>query len=244
MASNSNARVAVITGGTSGIGLEFAERLMGSYTVVVCGRDEGRLQRARDKMPGILALRCDVTRLDDLQALVAEIEQRFGRLDLLVSNAGLSSELDFRSGVDADEIDQEVRLNLVAPIQLTNLALPLLQRAPNPSIVYVTSGYALAPATRAPVYSASKAGLRSFIKALRRQLKDDGIHVVEVVPPVVDTPAVAHRAVKKVSPAQVVVQTLKALGRKKKEVYVGQTRALPMLLRLAPAYAERLVARS
>ena len=200
MAGTSNARVAVITGGTSGIGLAFAERLIGSYTVVVCGRNERRLQGARDEIPGLIALRCDVTRLDDLHALVAEIEQRFGRLDLLVSNANLASEFDFRSGVDADKVDQEVRLNLVAPIQLTNLALPLLLRSPHPSIVYVTSGYALAPATRAPVYSASKAGLRSFVKALRRQVEADGIHVIEVVPPVVDTPAVAHRAEKKYLP--------------------------------------------
>ena len=123
---------------------------MESYTVVVCGRDEGRLQRAKDKMPGIIALRCDVTRLGDLHALVAEIKQRFGRLDLPVSNAGLSSELDFRSGVAADKVDQEVRLNLVAPIQLTNLALPLLQRSPHSSIVYVTSGYALAQRCEPP----------------------------------------------------------------------------------------------
>ncbi len=81
----------------------------------------------------------------------------------------------------------------------------------------VSSGYALALATRAPVYDAGKAGLHAFTKALRHQLAPRGVRVVEVLPPVV------------------VAATLKAIARGRSDVLVGQTRWLPTLLRLAPA---------
>ena len=108
----------------------------------------------------------------------------------------------------------------------------------------VTSGYALAPATRAPLYSAAKAGLRSFVKALRRQLAPCGILVTEVAPAVVDTPSVAHRTVSKMPADRVVLESLAAVAKGRPEVYPGSARWLPLLLRLAPRLTERFVART
>jgi uncharacterized oxidoreductase len=78
--------------------------------------------------------------------------------------------------------------------------LPGLRRAGKASIVIVSSGYALAPATRAPICSAAKAALHSLSKSLRRQLAPLNISVTEVAPHLVDTPAVAHRPGAKMSP--------------------------------------------
>ena len=91
--------------------------------------------------------------------------------------------------VSDDGIGYEIAVNLTGPILLTRRLLPLLRTGRDPLIVMISSGYALLPATRAPTYSAGKAGLHSFTMALRRQLADVGIRVVEVLPPLVDTPA-------------------------------------------------------
>jgi uncharacterized oxidoreductase len=108
----------------------------------------------------------------------------------------------------------------------------------------VSSGYALAPATRAPIYSASKAALHNLGKSLRRQLRPLDISVTEVLPPVVDTPAVAHRKVAKMSADEVVELALAGAAKRVAEVYPGQARWLPSLLRIAPALAENMVAKS
>ena len=108
----------------------------------------------------------------------------------------------------------------------------------------MSSGYALAPATRAPIYSASKAALHSLGKSLRRQLRPLDISVTEVLPPVVDTPAVAHRKVAKMSAAEVAELALAGAAKQVAEVYPGQARLLPWLLRIAPRLAENMVAKS
>jgi short subunit dehydrogenase len=85
--------------------------------------------------------------------------------------------------VDAAAITREIAINLTAPILLVRRCLPLLQHGRRPLIVMVTSGYALLPVRRAPTYSATKAGLRAFTQALRYQLQDSGIRVIETLPP-------------------------------------------------------------
>ena len=136
------------------------------------------------------------------------------------------------------EINTEGAIHLVAEF------LPALRVAKTASILVVSSGYGLAPATRAPVYSASKAALHSLSKSLRRQLAPLGIRVTELIPPVVDTPAVAHRTVSKLAPDAVAADAIRGALAGREEVRPGAVRFLPLLLRLAPGLAERIVART
>lgn len=245
--SAANPPVAVVSGGSSGIGRAFVEQLVGEgYRVVALGRNAGKLQGLADELQGVHTESCDVSDRAAVFALARQITQQYGAVQLLVSNAGGLRELDFASAnLETADLTSELRINLEGAIHLTAAFLPALREARTSRIVFVTSGYALAPAQRAPIYSASKAGLRSFSKALRRQLAPLGISVTEVAPPVVNTPAVAHRAVNnKLAPASVVRQTLSAARAGKPYVYPGQTRFLPLLLRLFPSLAETIVARS
>jgi uncharacterized oxidoreductase len=238
-------KVVLITGGTSGIGYALAQQFHAAGArIVVCGRSQERLEAARRALPDILGVRCDVTDVEQIRRMLSEVEAHFGGLDILVSNAGSLSPHDFTGAVDPATIEGEVRLNLTAPITLVALAMPLLRRAERAAIVVVTSGYAVAPSTRAPVYSASKAGLRAFAKALRRQVGPLGMTVTEVIPPVVDTPAVAHREGKKVSPQAVAAASLRAVSSGRSEVFIGATRALPVMMRLVPGLTEEVVAKS
>lgn len=238
--------VAVVSGGSSGIGRAFVAQLVrDGYGVVALGRDADKLSRLAAAFPGVHTERCDVSDRAAVFALAGRITQEYGAIELLVSNAGGLRELAFATAdLDSADLTSELRTNLEGAIFMTAAFLPALRKGNGGAIVFVTSGYALAPAQRAPLYSASKAGLRSFSKALRRQLQPLGITVTEVAPPVVDTPAVAHRHVGKLSPEAVVRQTLNAVRAGRPFVYPGRTRFLPLLLRLFPAFAESLVART
>ena len=163
----------MVTGGTSGIGREFALRLAaGGANVIVCARNEVALREIHTQCPQIEAIRCDVTVPSDVLALEAAIQDHYGWVDVLINNAGIMERVDLLDRSVSDErIAQEIAVNLTGPILLTRRLLPLLRSGRSPMIIMVTSGYALLPATRAPTYSATKAGLHSFTMALRRQLQ-------------------------------------------------------------------------
>lgn len=208
---------------------------------MVCARSESALDRFRANHPEALAVRADVTRPDQRAALLDAVADRFGRVDALVNNAGTFVERDFTARERATSaLDEEVALNLSAPIHLTG---ETLERWPSmEAIVFVTSGFALVSPTRAPTYGAVKAGLHGFADGLRRQLAPRGTHVLEVLPPTTDTPMQANGTGRKLPPSEVAAATLDALARRKRMALPGQTRLMPPLLRLAPRVLERMVA--
>ena len=235
-------QVVLITGGTSGIGLAMADAFLSmGTTVAVCGRSEAALERFSSTRPDALAMKADVTVEEERIAMLDQIAARFGQIDILINNAGTFVERDFaaRSGATQD-LEQEIALNLTAPIQLTG---EVLERWPEiTALVFVTSGFALVSPTRAPTYGAVKAGLRGFADGLRRQLAPRGTHVLEVLPSTTDTPMNATATVKKMSPQEVAAATLDALARRKSVALLGQLKMLPTLLRIAPNAVKRMVA--
>ena len=236
-------QVVLITGGTSGIGRSLAEAFLAEgAAVAVCGRSEAALERFGRPHPQALAVRADVTVPEARAAMLDAVAERFGRLDVLVNNAGTFVERDFATaGAATAALDQEVDLNLTAPIHLTG---EVLRRwSPLTAVVFVTSGFALVSPTRAPTYGAVKAGLHGFADGLRRQLAPHGTHVLEVLPPTTDTPMNAGATGPKMPPAEVAAVTLDALRRRRPMALPGETRLLPVMLRLAPRTLGRLVAR-
>jgi uncharacterized oxidoreductase len=233
----------LITGGTSGIGLSLAQSFVElGASVVVCGRSQAALDRFAQAHPQALAVQADVTNAADRAALLQAVADRFGRLDVLVNNAGTFEERDYAAGKNPNAtLDDEVALNLTAPIHLTG---EVLERWPSPdAIVFITSGFALVSPTRAPTHGAVKAGLHGFADGLRRQLAPQGhTHVLEVLPPSTDTPMNAEATGKKLTPAQVAAVTMKALRRRRNMAFPGQTKVMPAMLRIAPGTLRRIVA--
>lgn len=237
-------KAVLVTGGTSGIGLALAEAFLREGALVaVSARTRVGLEAFGMAHPEALTIAGDVRDPAAQMVMLEQVAVRFGGLDILVSNAGRLVERDFANDPPRpDEIGAELELNLVAPVQLTAMALtawPSLE-----ALVFVSSGYALVSPRRAPTYGAAKAGLHGFAEGLRRQFRPGGTHVLEVMPPVVDTPATVHRAVRKVSPEAVAAVTLDALAERRPVAMIGATRFLPTLLRLAPKAVRRMVAES
>ena len=239
-------KVAVVSGGSSGIGLALVTALSRQgYRVLTCGRDAAKLRRLEQQVSRVTGFICDLSDREAVRRLAAKVLAEYPAIDLLISNAGGLTEIDFTArDLDSVDLTADLRNNLEGAIHLIASFMPGLRRAAPASILVVSSGYALAPATRAPIYSASKAALHSLCKSLRIQLKPLGISVTELLPPLVDTPAVAHRQGKKLSAEAVADAALDGVHRGAKEVCPGDARMLPLLLRLAPTMAEGIVAKT
>jgi len=179
----------LITGGASGIGYALAEAfLQAGSTVIICGRRAKRLGEVQAIHPEIRTRVCDISNEQDRRDLSEWAAANFPGLNVLVNNAGIQRDIDFTHGID-DFLagENEIRINLEAPVILSGLLIPHLAKNKDAAIINVSSGLGFVPAARMPVYSATKAGMHAFSMALRLQLAKTGIQVFEVVPPPVDT---------------------------------------------------------
>jgi short-subunit dehydrogenase len=178
--------VALVTGASSGIGLATARAMVArGARVALVARTELTLARiARDLGDGAESFALDVTDHAALRALPARVVARFGRLDVIVNNAGVNhrGELADRT---ADQVEQILDTNLVAPALLTHAALPHL--GDGAVVVNVASLAGKVPVPHEATYSASKAGLRAFSRALGVELAGRGVRVCCVNPGPVDT---------------------------------------------------------
>ena len=234
---------AFVTGGTEGIGAAIVAQLVArGAEVVTCARHEP----GQAPGPGVSFRRCDLTSAADREALIAWLVSTHPDLAVLVNNAAVQHALDFIQA-DVAQIQAatslELALNLEAPIALSGGLLPLLARQPEAAIVNVTTGLALAPKQSAPVYCATKAALRSFTRSLRYQVETSAPHVrvQEVIPPLVDTRMTAGRGTGKVSPSAVAEALVTAIERGTDECYVGKSRLLRLVMRVAPGVGYRIL---
>ena len=234
--------IVLVTGAGSGIGRQTALQLaQRGARVWVCGRREAPLRQLSDAEPNIHPKVVDITRAEDRATLSEEISEEEGRLDVLVNNAGVQNRIDFTRPVDPELVEREIATNLTAPVLLTAQLLPTLLRAPRPRIVNLSSGLALAPKASAPVYCATKAGLSNFSRALGFQLEPHGVSVMDVVTPLVKTPMTEGRQDGAMEAATFAKALVRAIDRPRAELYVGKSRLLPPLLRLAPSRAKRVL---
>jgi uncharacterized oxidoreductase len=184
-----SSRTVLITGGSSGIGLGLAEAFHSrGSTVIVCARDEKGLAAVAEKLPGVVALPCDVADERQRKDLAADVLSRFPDLDVLVNNAGIQRYVDLKKGyVELKSGEDEIAVNFVAVVELTALFIEHLLSRPAAAVVNISSGLAFMPMPSTPIYNATKAAVHTYSLVLRQQLKGTSVEVVEIVPPLVDT---------------------------------------------------------
>src|SRR5258706_9697260 len=174
-------KIALVTGGTSGIGLATAQRLaLEGANVVVTGRRQPELDAAVQKIGrNASAVRGDIANLENLDVLVGAIKERHGRLDILFANAGTGELLPLGAITEA-HVDRIFGINVKGTLFTVQKALPLM---PTGSAIVLNSSMASTKGMPAfSVYAASKAALRSFAPGWSVDLKDRGLRVNVVAP--------------------------------------------------------------
>jgi uncharacterized oxidoreductase len=242
----------LITGGTSGFGFEFASKLMAlGNTVIITGRNARKLEETQKILPGVHTFQSDVSKAEEISDLYDQVIEQFPNLNLLINNAGEMRKIILHDEYNLEDITREIEINLMGPVRMVQQFLPHLKRKPNAAIVNVTSGIALGTYPIAPIYSASKSGLRSYTQSLRVQLQHTNIKVFEVIAPGALTPLndkfmndEGFNPKMLASPEKIVEESLTGLQKDHYEIYPGIAKMIRVVARLAPGFAIAQTAKS
>jgi NAD(P)-dependent dehydrogenase (short-subunit alcohol dehydrogenase family) len=198
-------KVAVVTGGTSGIGLATARLFLAEgAAVAICGRDETRLAAAKTSLLGnanrLLAVQCDVLDKDAVGRFAAAVERWTGRCDILVNNAGQARMSTFADTTD-EAWREELELKFFSQIHPVRAFKPLLDKSDSAAILAVNSLLAYQPEPYMVATSAARAGAQSLVKSLAREFAPR-IRVNSVMLGLIDSGQWERRFVARKDPAQ------------------------------------------
>ncbi len=238
----------LITGGTSGIGLELAMQLSAlGNIVIITGRSQEKLDAIRRDQPELIVMQSDVSDPVAIGELQARVTRDYPKLNILVNNAGVMRKINLQDrGTDLEDLSREIDTNLTGPVRMVKQFLPQLKAQPFSAIVNVSSALAFIPFPISPIYSATKAGIHAFTKALRVQLKNTNVQVFELAPPSTQTPlqdAFSPTDVKASANMDVRVlgkKAIEGLRRDKLEIRPGTANVLSWLSRIAPTLGLKL----
>lgn len=197
-------KVIVVTGASSGIG-EAAAREFGreGAKVVLAARRLDKLQSLAQEINGMntgaetLIVQADLSRFEEIQSLAAQAFERFGRIDVLVNNAGFGR-LDWLENLDpVKDIQAQIDVNVMGVIQTTRQVLPIMIKQRSGSIINMCSMAGLVGTPTYTIYAASKHAVHGFSEALRREVKPWGIDVSLIYPGGVATEFTQHAGIKR-----------------------------------------------
>ena len=185
-----NQKVCLVTGGGSGIGFATAKRFANEgYCISICGRRIETLQAAAKSIgdPGsVLAISSDIGDAESRKTLVGETLEKFGRIDVLVNNAGAAPLGDFES-IDEETFENVLNTNVRGLFHLSQSIWPIMKHDGGGSIVNISSMAAVDPFPGFSIYGASKAWMETFTKAIAAEGVDHAIRVCCVRPGAVET---------------------------------------------------------
>ena len=187
-------KVFVITGAAGGIGSHLAKELASQNAkVVALDINQNKLDQLINSLPGNdhLAICFDLTDKSEMKKAIAQIASKYGRIDVLVNNAAITSaeRFDERS---LESIEQELSINLLSPLLFMRLAIDLLKKSKDPRIISTVSLGGIFPLGETPIYTTSKFGLRGAMLSLSLDLEKKGIKVSSILPSATDT-AMLHK---------------------------------------------------
>ena len=193
-------RCAVVTGASQGLGREIARKyLEAGAAVAICARDGQRLQRTATELrrlarrgQEVLAVPADVSRPEEVARLVETALAQFGRLDVLVNNAGVAGPSGAVESVDWEEWVRALQINLLGAVLLSRAVVPHFKKAGRGKIVQLSGGGATQPLPMQSAYAASKAAVIRFVETLAAETRAFGIDVNAIAPGALNTRMLDH----------------------------------------------------
>ena len=187
-----NEKVAVITGGASGIGLATAKKLLGEGSnVVLVDWNQDVSDIAKSLSNNCIGIRCDVSSDTDVQKCVNEVIEKFGHIDYLVANAGIGGGPNKAHEVSVDEWNKVIGVNQTGIFLMNKYVIGEMLKTGGGAIVNTSSMYGLVGTTMSFAYSASKGAINQMTRSLALTYARDNIRVNAIAPGYVDTPILA-----------------------------------------------------
>jgi len=186
-------KIALITGSTSGIGLEIAKQLLtqGVQVVVNYAQNDKQANEAKKQLAryakNFIIIKADVSDEKAVAKMFAEIKSKFGRLDFLVNNAGANTD-DFITKFNVSDFERVIKVNLVGKFLCTKHAMPLLKQSATGAIVNISSNLGVRPATECSAYCAAAAAIINLTQTTVLELAGTGIRANTVCPGFTPTP--------------------------------------------------------
>ena len=180
-------KTALITGGTTGIGLATAKLfLQEGARVAITGQDAGRVTEASAMLgANAIAIRADVSSASEMAAVAARLKKEFGGLDIVFANAGIAKPMPFAE-VDEENINSQIDVNLKGVIYTVQKMLPILRKPA--SIILTSTTLTQQGLAGMSIYSATKAAVRSLARTLSAELVSQGVRVNVISPGPIETP--------------------------------------------------------
>ena len=229
----------VLTGGTTGIGREMVKRLQVENQLLVMASNQARLDALAAEYPNIKTHCVDLGSVAEVDAAANAATSAFSEIDALINNAAIQFTPTFTDDdFDVNSIEREVAVNFTAHL------LPALKASKDSAVLNVNSGLALAPKTTSAVYCASKAALENFSRSLRYQLEGTSVAVLQAFLPLVETPMTEGRGSGKMAASDAATAILSGLENGTPENYIGKSKVLAVLMRIAPSVARNIMKRS
>jgi NAD(P)-dependent dehydrogenase (short-subunit alcohol dehydrogenase family) len=177
-----NKKVWFVTGAGRGMGIDIAKAALAvGNEVVATGRDTAGVEKAVGKSDNLMVVKLDITRLADAEAATKAAVERFGRIDVLVNNAG-----NFFAGyfeeLSPEEVEKQIATNLIGPMNVTRAILPVMRKQRSGHIMTITSLAGLIGFEFCSAYAASKFGLEGWMDALQAEVNPFGINTTVVNP--------------------------------------------------------------
>jgi len=187
-------KVAIVTGASRGIGKALASTCASlGVDLTIAARQEGPLKETADEIAKqykvkVLPIVCDVTKLSDLENLVNKTREKYGKIDILINNAGVSSQYPFHKQ-PMEDFEKLAHTNYLGYVRLIRLVINEMMERKSGAIINMVSGSTLCdPLPRNFIaYSSLKVGLRAFLKGLFWEIRDYGIKITSLLPGVTDT---------------------------------------------------------
>lgn len=232
----------LITGGTSGIGLELVRKLAPNNQLIVISRTGQLPNDLMQDDQSIELYHADIGEKVALEYASDCVQRDHSKLDVLINNAAIQNTPEFlHDDFNYDGIESEVKINFTAICHLTYSFLPLLLAADNGVILNVNSGLAIAPKQSSAVYCATKSALHTFSTSLRYQLQKTSIDVKQVFLPLVDTAMTDGRGSGKLKADTVAEEIIEVIYSDKHIGDIGKVKLLRLINYLAPAIAARIM---